>query len=391
MKKFTKVLSVALVVVMMFSMVVFNSSALADGKKFGLVLRADKKEAEIVPGAEVTVTFHFELADYSQLMSDMRLCVAYDKSVYTPDVTTRTFIGDMAGYANDATVARANDAFAKTCLTAAGATADELALYDGGVMIQIGADPNMATSKGGFLMTEGDDGISIGQISLKFTVTGDAAAIAAGSKNIIWPAVVASNSQYIKYTDGSSTPKQYATADADFALNNIMANMPAAPTPVVINPLKGQMRYANADKTEFDVRALAYIKGADFKDIFTADKATAEGMIKEVGFVFASGTNVPAGPSMDDVKALVENGTAITGYAKKQVYTISTSMQTGDYVIACTVTDIPEATVNSADGKLVAAAYIVYEVDGQTVYGYISDIQTIEFQKLYNSTNKPTA
>lgn len=389
MKKFTKVLSVALVVVMMFSMVAFNSSALADGKAFGLVLRADKTEAEIVPGATVTVTLHFALADFDTLMSDSRLCLVYDKSVYEPVLESRAFVGDMANYAKDANVARANDSFGQTCLTAAGATNEELALYDGGVMIQAGADTTIgANNKKGFTMTEEENGISVAQVSMQFVVKADADLVN-GSKNIVWPGMSASSGQYIKYTDGSSTPKFFATSDIDASLNNIMANMPAAPTPVVINPLKGQMRYANADKTEFDVRALAYIKGADFKDIFTADKATAEGMIKEVGFVFASGTNVPAGPSMDDVKALVENGTAITGYAKKQVYTISTSMQTGDYVIACTVTDIPEATVNSADGKLVAAAYIVYEVDGQTVYGYISDIQTIEFQKLY--TNKPTA
>lgn len=379
MKKFTKVLSVALVVVMMFSMLAFNTSALADGKKFGLVLRADKKEAEIVPGAVVTVTFHFELADYSQLMSDMRLCVAYDKSVYTPDVSTRTFIGDMAGYANDATVARDNDAFAKTCLTAAGATADELALYDGGVMIQIGADPNMASSKGGFLMTEGDDGISIGQISLKFTVTGDAAAIAAGSKNIIWPAVVASNSQYIKYTDGSSTPKQYATADADFALNNIMANMPTT----IVNPLKGQMRYGATEGT-YDVRALAVITGADFTATF-GSIADAKTKIKDIGFVFASGSNITA-PSMEAVAALVEEGTAITGYKKVPISQISTAIQTGDYVFSCIVKDIPAAAAQS--DKLIAIGYVAWDSDADGVvdsYNYYTEAQTINFADYYKA------
>lgn len=65
----------ALVVVMALSMMVMSSSALTDGKTFGFVVKADKTEKEIVPGAKVTVTIALDMSDYNQLMSDMRLAI----------------------------------------------------------------------------------------------------------------------------------------------------------------------------------------------------------------------------------------------------------------------------------------------------------------------------
>ena len=44
----------------------------------------------------------------------------------------------------------------------------------------------------------------------------------------------------------------------------------------------------------------------------TAEEAAAA-QIKDIGFVFAAGSNVPH-PHMDDVKAIVENGETIDGY-----------------------------------------------------------------------------
>lgn len=379
MKKFTKVLSVALVVVMMFSMVAFNSSALADGKKFGLVLRADKKEAEIVPGATVTVTLHFALADFDTLMSDSRLCLVYDKSVYEPVLESRAFVGDMANYAKDANVARANDTFGQTCLTEAGATAEELALYDGGVMIQAGADTTIgANNKKGFTMTEEENGISVAQVSMQFVVKADADLVN-GSKNIVWPGMSASSGQYIKYTDGSSTPKFFATSDIDASLNNIMANMPAT----IVNPLKGQMRYGATAGT-YDVRALAEITGADFDATF-GSIADAKTKIKDIGFVFASGSNITA-PSMEAVAALVEKGTAITGYEKVPVTQLSTGIKSGSYVFSCIVKDIPAAAAQT--DKLIAVGYVAWDSNADGVvdsYNYYTEAQTINFADYYKA------
>lgn len=385
MKKFTKVLSVALVVVMMFSMMAFSPAALADGAAFGLVVKSDKAEAEIVPGAVVTVTIHFAMADWDQLMSDMRLCLVYDKSVYTPDVTTRTFLGDLAGYAKDATAAKLNDTFGQTCLTAAGASADEKALYDGGVMIQVGPDTTGlgASSKAGWSVTEEADGVSVAQISMEFTVTGDAAAIAAGTIDIKSPATVASANQYIKYTDGTNTAKQYATADADFSMANIMANMPATPTSI-LNPVVAQWRFHKAADGsyagKFDVRVLAAVAKTDFETKFGATTDAQKAAIEEIGFVMAKKS--VAGDSaltIDAAKALVENDTPVAGYSKVEANYISKSVLSGYYAFSAIAEDIPVA---AKDDALISVAYIV-PVDGDVIYYPV--VSEVSFSESYDN------
>ena len=152
----------------------------------------------------------------------------------------------------------------------------------------------------------------------------------------------------------------------------------------IVNPLRdGQIRFhknGTAYAGSFDVRALAVISGDDFDATFT-DIATAKTMISEIGFVFAKGANVTA-PSMDAVKALVENGTAAAGYTKKTVNYISTSVDEGNYVFSCIATDIPDAEKNNS---LVAVGYIAYTVDGETVYAYYPAAQTISFAGLFNT------
>lgn len=154
--------------------------------------------------------------------------------------------------------------------------------------------------------------------------------------------------------------------------------------PSIVNPLRdGQIRFHKNGTVyagSFDVRALAVISGADFDATFT-DIATAKTMISEIGFVFAQGANVTA-PSMDAVKALVENGTTAAGYTKKTVNYISTSVDEGNYVFSCIATDIPDAEKNNS---LVAVGYIAYTVDGETVYAYYPAAQTISFADLFDA------
>lgn len=100
MLKMKKILSIALVVVMLLSTVAISSFAIDTGKTFGLVLESDKKASEIVPGAKVTVTLKFEVADFDNfLFSDSRTCLLYDSNVYTPDLSSRVFLGDLANFA----------------------------------------------------------------------------------------------------------------------------------------------------------------------------------------------------------------------------------------------------------------------------------------------------
>lgn len=358
MKKFSKLLSVALVVVMVFSLFV-SSFALESGETIGFILKADKTAAEIVPGAAVKVTMYVEVADFSQLYSDMKFAVLYDKNVYTPDTTSRTFLGDWANYADVTTTAKINASFGTTVMKASTMTAEEKALYNSAVMLTIGSDAELgATNKAGYLFTEdGSTGVSIAECSMVFNVTGDAAAIESGNINIKI-CDTANKVQYIKKTDGTNTPTNLTSIDASKA--NILANMPAAPASI-LNPLKSQIRFdKNADGTyadTFAVRQLAVVSKADFEGTFGATVEAQKAAIAEVGYVFAR-TSTVATFDVAAAKALIENGTATTGYTKLTVDYITTKADLvgeGNYGFSCIVANIPDA--DNTDG-ISALAYI---------------------------------
>lgn len=317
MLKMKKILSVALVVFMLLSTVAIGAYAVpANGAEVGLVLVSDKKESEIVPGAKVTVTFYFEMKDYSQLMSDTKFAILYDANVYTPDTASRTFLGDWANYAKDATTAKINAAFGTTVMNASSMTAEEKATYNSAVMLTAGADAGLgATSKKGYSVTEGENGLSIAQCSIEFNVTGDAAAVAAGNKNIkICDAL--DKIQYIKGTTGSATPKNVASIDT--SKGNIMANMPTAPAGPAVTKAKSQVKMTATSATtvadEFSFRVISKISDSDWDTYFkntgvagaTTDYITAVGMVAYKGaaaFDAETAKKVVAGTPAEDYAA----------------------------------------------------------------------------------------
>lgn len=304
MLKMKKILSVALVVFMLLTTVAIGAYAVpANDAEVGLVLVSDKKEAEIVSGAKVTVTFYFEMKDYSQLMSDTKFAILYDSNVYTPDTTSRTFLGDWATYAKDATTAKINAAYGSTVMNASTMSAEEKATYNSAVMLTAGADAGQgATSKKGYSVTKGENGLSVAECSIVFNVTGDAAAVTAGNKNIKICDALDKN-QYIKGTTGSATPKNVASIDT--SKGNIMANMPSAPSYAVAK-YKTQVKFTG-DKTTgpddlFQFRLTSVITAADF-----AAMNSNGNTIKSVGFIAANTGAADAA----DAKAAVEKGTAL--------------------------------------------------------------------------------
>lgn len=304
MLKMKKILSVALVVFMLLTTVAIGAYAVpANDAEVGLVLVSDKKEAEIVSGAKVTVTFYFEMKDYSQLMSDTKFAILYDANVYTPDTTSRTFLGDWATYAKDATTAKINAAYGSTVMNASTMSAEEKATYNSAVMLTAGADASQgATSKKGYSVTKGENGLSVAECSIVFNVTGDAAAVTAGNKNIKICDALDKN-QYIKGTTGSATPKNVASIDT--SKGNIMANMPSAPSYAVAK-YKTQVKFTG-DKTTapddlFQFRLTSVITAADF-----AAMNSNGNTIKSVGFIAANTGAADA----DAAKAAVEKGTAL--------------------------------------------------------------------------------
>lgn len=316
MLKMRKILSVALVVVMLFGIFAVNAFALEDGKEFGMILVSDKTEKEIVPGATVTVTLSFEMADFSQKMSDMKICLLYDKNVYTPDLTSRTFVGDLAGYAKDGTKPNINASYAAAVMKASTMTEDEKALYNSGVMQQILSDAYKGqTNKWGFTVTENADGVSVAQMTFQFKVTGDEAALASGNKNI--KICDAYNSQQtIKKTDGTNTPTYISSFDASKA--NIMANMPTAPAGPVVAKAKSQVKMTATSATkvadEFSFRVISKISDSDWDTYFkntgvagaTTDYITAVGMVAYKGaaaFDAETAKKVVAGTPATDYSA----------------------------------------------------------------------------------------
>lgn len=304
MLKMKKILSVALVVFMLLTTVAIGAYAVpANNAEVGLVLVSDKKEAEIVSGAKVTVTFYFEMKNYSQLMSDTKFAILYDANVYTPDTTSRTFLGDWATYAKDATTAKINAAYGSAVMNASTMSAEEKATYNSAVMLTAGADAGQgATSKKGYSVTKGENGLSVAECSIVFNVTGDAAAVTAGNKNIKICDALDKN-QYIKGTTGSATPKNVASIDT--SKGNIMANMPSAPSYAVAK-YKTQVKFTG-DKTTgpddlFQFRLTSVITAADF-----AAMNSNGNTIKSVGFIAANTGAADAA----DAKAAVEKGTAL--------------------------------------------------------------------------------
>lgn len=306
MLKMRKILSVALVVVMALSMMVMSSSALTDGKTFGFVVKADKTEKEIVTGAKVTVTIALDMSDYNQLMSDMRLAILFDDTVYTPDLTTRTFLGDWAEYAKETTKPTVNPTFASLTKANSTMTEEEKALYNNCVLQVVNGNTAKGHSaKTGYKVTEEADGVSVVQLSIVFNVTGDAAALAAGNKNILISDASGSKSQYIKQTTGSTVATYVPQANIDTTRANIMANMPSEPSYAVAK-YKTQVKFTG-DKTTapddlFQFRLTSVITAADF-----AAMNSNGNTIKSVGFIAANTGAADAA----DAKAAVEKGTAL--------------------------------------------------------------------------------
>lgn len=305
MLKINKILSVALVVLMLLSTIAIGVYAVpAEGTDVGLVLVSDKTEAEIVPGAKVTVTFYFNLNDYSQKMSDFKVALLYDSNVYTPDTTSRVFLGDLAEYAKVSVTPKINANYGKAVMNGSSMSAADKKLYNNSVMFTVTADAtnHNVTATDGYTVTEGENGLSIAEATMVFNVTGDEAALKAGNKNITICDTYNKNQQFIGYTNGE---RVVHFTKYDVSRANIMANMPSAPSYAVAK-YKTQVKFTG-DKTTapddlFQFRLTSVITAADF-----AAMNSNGNKIKSVGFIAANTGAADA----DAAKAAVEKGTAL--------------------------------------------------------------------------------
>ena len=383
MQKTKKLFSVILAVVMLVSVLTVGATAaiptISGSDKIGIgyeFLHEDGTPADCVyPGETITVNVYVTVNQANQALSAAKLQVWFNSSIYT--AVSYDWVGpkpwlnpaSTSSVITSASGAMFNDVADKT-------TEDEENGLESAVYMQFGNDN---TVDGKFYVQEN---AATPMATITFKVSDNVApgtATKIGAPDVSTWIKRNTSYNYVKTTNISVTTKDIVTLEAPKALT-----VEAAVEPSIVNPLRdGQIRFhknGTAYAGSFDVRALAVITGDDFKATFT-DVATAKTMISEIGFVFAKGENVTA-PSMDAVKALVENGTAAAGYAKKTVNYISTSVEPDSYVFSCIATDIPDAEKNNS---LVAVGYIAYTVDGETVYAYYPAAQTISFAGLFNT------
>lgn len=333
MLKMKKVLSVALVIVIALSTMVMSTSALADGKKIGFIVKADKTESEIVTGAKITVTVALELDDFSKNLSDAKFALMYDDTVYKPDLSTRTFLGDWDEYCSTASKPSINPNFYKNVILKQSTMTDtEKASYNNCVLQVATANTTGGAHNPtvGYKPTESANGVTVDQFSIVFEVIGDADALAKGNKNIMISDAFSKNAQNAKFpsVNASGTPIAdfFDKAEIDLSKANIMANMPAAPTGPVVAKAKSQVKMtatsADTVADEFSFRVISKISDSDWDTYFknTGDKTATTDYITAVGMVAYKGAGafdaetakrVVAGESVADYTA------ATTDYISK--------------------------------------------------------------------------
>ncbi len=262
-------------------------------------------------------------------------------------------------------------------------TEEENALYDWYVKYTVakdstgGSHENTANNKAGFGGADfnPDEPICVLPFIVSETATPGVvakAAITSGSKTC---SPVQTTWKYYK-NPGNATTTANIAATATSVEKAVTADEVLV-TNDIVNPLKGQIRFDSKD--QFDIRALAVISGKDFNEKFGSEENAAK-MIKEIGFVFAAGSNVTA-PTVDAAKALAESeNTEADGYKKVTVGYLSSSLSEDNYAFSCIVEDVTDKT-----NSLGAVGYIKYEKEGTTYYSYYAASQTVSFETLYNT------
>lgn len=382
MKTSKKILGVLLALAMLVNVFAMFSFALAPDSAIDLTLSVDKPSYSA--GDVVTITVSEKV---DPVVGDMRIggyyVIGYNSSVIdfpepdSQDITTCNFAPLQGGYdaAGSAIILSADN-------IGAGDTIDSG--YDWDKAQTVGVADDLLTS---FDATAGVDLFTF-QMKLSDTVADGDYVIGfnQGSfENYNGYANDHANGGVYGYYDDNPTDGiyDYGTT-ANYSLGTVTIHVGAPASASILNPFKSQIRFdKNADGTyagTFDVRQLAVVSKADFENTFGATVEAQKAAIAEVGFVFAR-TSAVATFDVEAAKALIENGTAATGYVKKTVDYITTNSVVGtdNYGISCIVEDIP--TADNTDG-ISALAYIK-GVDG--TYYYYPAAELTSFNTLYTA------
>lgn len=392
-----KISAILLALMLCLSVVVLPASAveIADAPTNGMAVTLEWDQEYYMPGDEATLNVYLRVDENTDMLMTGYMVVAFDNYIdpdsasFTPSDLYDSIYKDL----NENHTWMVSTLYSK--ITAKN-TAEENAVYTSNYLrLSLGKNtggshPNATNAKLGLPVSEINE---LEEAFFSITVTVSEDAPATGVKlSAAMPSGLASVTTYstMNYRLNGTT-KNVKMASYDYSAAVAEATIGEAVAPSIVNPLNnGQIRFHKNENGayagKFDVRALAVIKAADFNSTFT-NVTNAKKVIKDVGFVFASGANVTA-PSMDAVKALVEIGTTATGYTKQPVNYISTNHVAtkgteGDYFFSCIVTNISDK-----EQSLVAVGYIGWDTTGDDkadVYAYYPAAQTISFNTLYNT------
>lgn len=390
-----KISAIVLALVICLSVVVMPMSVNAakvelNGQDMAFALEWDKPYYN--PGETAYLSVYMDAADDISLYTGS-LLIGLNSNIFNPydagntqdDLRANTTMPDwFASYYKTPDTQMSHLASTVVPKVQAANTAEENALYDWYIKYTAGRTttgdhPNKSNSKAGFGGDEFNPNEPI--LVIQLTVSADApvgtaakAAITSGSKTA---SPAQTTWKYYK-NPGNATTTANLAADVTSVEKAITADEVLV-TKDIVNPLKGQIRFDSKD--QFDVRALAVISGDDFAAKFGSEEAAATA-IKEIGFVFAAGSNVEK-PDLTAAKALAESdATEANGYYKQTVGYLSSSLSDGNYAFSCIVEDITTADIAN---DLVAVGYIKYEVDGQVDYDYYAAAQSVSYETLYNT------
>lgn len=383
--------TISIVLVLMLIVNIFATTALAAGTESAVDLYISTDKTTYAPGDEVVITVSEQVID---AVGDMWIAgqysIGYDSKVFEPYSTSLTledhgFTALQGGYDSSMSTI----AFSDVNIENGDYIADNQAVYGWDSMIMYCVAGDMATA---FSATNKAD-----LFTIKMKIKEDAAfgtytlGFNQGSYEIYSAfSADATMGGIYGYTDdyGYGTAVNYGLGTCEITVG---AAEEPFPSPSIVNPLKGQIRFnkdADGNFASFDVRAMAVISKADFESKFAAGEAAeADGVIKDIGFVFAAASN-DVTLTYENVKKVVEGGETVEGYAKKEVKFISTTLNSPNYVFTCMVTGM---TAEDYDDSLLAVAYIAYaDADGNPVYCYYPAVQEVSYSGLIDTYYQPT-
>lgn len=395
-----KISALLLALVLCLSVVVIPASAAVELGDASIAFSLEWDKSAYKAGDIAYLSVYMDAADDVALYTGT-LAIGLNSAVFSQDDNSKAVMAsnttelddNFFGYYKSLVQNQAISWYPSTIATNIGKknTAEENALYDQYLKITFnknasGSHPNAANQYDGFYGSEFDPTTPVFVIGLVVKAdvadgTAVNAAMTSGSTQVSGCTI------FKQYTDIGNTNKNANIAATATSVSQADTTKTTGDVTIgaatIVNPLKGQMRYGKEAGT-YDVRALAVITGKDFTTTFGSVDA-AKTMITEIGFVFASGSNISA-PSMDAVEALVEEGTAITGYKKVPVTQLSTGIESGSYVFSCIVEDIPAAAAQT--DKLIAVGYVAWDSNADGVvdsYNYYTEAQTIDFADYYKA------